>query len=50
MTREEALAKAELIRRKKAKSQLRYMLVGAYLAGVGAGTLGIGGGMIINPI
>lgn len=36
--------------RHRKKVQMVWLLFLSYLAGIGAGTLGIGGGMIINPI
>jgi uncharacterized membrane protein YfcA len=34
----------------KLESQMVWLLILSYASGVGAGTLGIGGGMIINPV
>jgi len=38
------------VKKKELKSKIAMLLLCAYGAGVGAGTLGIGGGMIINPV
>jgi uncharacterized membrane protein YfcA len=36
--------------RQRKKTQMVWLLILSYASGVGAGTLGIGGGMIINPV